>query len=57
MRRKAGGVPETQAFATKSEIALAQVRQAIYRNPFSTGIVIHAVHRTVYKHLKLLMVK
>ena len=29
VRRKAGGVPETQAFATKPEIALAQVRQAV----------------------------
>jgi len=29
VRRKAGGVPETQAFATKPEIALAQIRQAI----------------------------
>ena len=29
VRRKAAGVPETQAFATKPEIALAQMRQAI----------------------------
>ncbi len=29
VRRKAGGVPETQAFATKPEIALAQMRQAV----------------------------
>ena len=29
VRRKACGVPETQAFATKPQIALAQVRQAI----------------------------
>ena len=29
VRRKAAGVPETQAFATKPEIALAQIRQAI----------------------------
>ena len=29
VRRKAGGVPQTQAFATKPEIALAQVRQAV----------------------------
>ena len=28
-RRKTAGVPETQAFATKPEIALAQVRQAV----------------------------
>ncbi len=29
VRRKAAGVPETPAFATKPEIALAQIRQAI----------------------------
>ena len=29
VRRKAAGVPETQAFATKPEIALDQIRQAI----------------------------
>lgn len=29
VRRKTAGVPETQAFATKPEIALAQMRQAI----------------------------
>jgi SRSO17 transposase len=29
VRRKATGVPETQAFATKPEIALVQMRQAV----------------------------
>ena len=29
VRRKTAGVPETQAFATKPEIALTQVRQAV----------------------------
>jgi SRSO17 transposase len=39
VRREAAGVPETQAFASKPEIALGQIRQAIERG-VPTGVVL-----------------